>query len=136
MLSYYFSFFFFFSFKFIVFTQSNIPSVLSDSTTKATIPPVLKSGYLINWENGKPRKLLNKDFFNFVNGINKTTQLKMEITILPDGTVQKCISLQQTDGILVDEVTKKILRLRFSPLKGTHKRSKQTCIITLNTTSK
>jgi TonB family protein len=85
--------------------------------------------YEISWE-GVVREVLYDPYPEYPEGVNIEGKIKIEITVLPDGTIGELILLQKLDATLESEALKTMKFWRFNSLKPTDPQLNQTAVIT------
>ena len=89
-------------------------------------------GYSISWKGGGTRKLLEGNLPQYPAGVNERAQIRIQTTVLPDGSVEKCIPVRTAHRLLVEAALREIRLWRFDPLDASYPQTKQKCIVTMN----
>lgn len=84
----------------------------------------------IDWGKNIERDLLYGKYPEYPDGINIEGMVKIQITVLSDGTIGNMIILQKLDATLESVATKTMKLWRFNPLDG--RSSNQTATIIYN----
>jgi len=86
----------------------------------------------MQWSDGGTRKKISGDLPEYPEGVKVETQIKIELTVLPDGSV-KSLRPSQKGNMKLEEAAMKETRLwKFEPLRASSPQRDQTCLVTFN----
>jgi outer membrane biosynthesis protein TonB len=92
--------------------------------------------YLVQWAGGGNRKLLTGDIPSYPPGVNVSAQIKLKVTVQPDGNVRSAAPAQKGDTRLENASIGKVKLWKFEPLLNAQPQIEQICTITFNFTLK
>ena len=81
-------------------------------------------GFSISWKGGGTRKLLEGNLPPYPPGVNERAQIKIQTTVLPDGSVEKCTPIKTAHRLLVEAALREIRLWRFDPLDASYPQAK------------
>jgi TonB family protein len=93
-------------------------------------------GYSMQWAGGGNRKLLTGDKPVYPAGVNISAQIKLKVSVQPDGTVRSASPAQKGDTRLENAAISKVKLWKFEPLLSAQPQIEQLCTITFNFTLK
>ncbi len=127
-------------------TRENVTGKSSSNSTMQVATPFgagTEAGGLGNnvafsfqWAGGGNRKLLTGDMPTYPPGVNVSAQIKLKVTVQPDGTVRSAAPVQKGDTRLENAAMSKVKLWKFEPLLSTQPQVEQVCTITFNFTLK
>jgi TonB family protein len=88
--------------------------------------------FAIQWAGGGNRKLVEGDMPVYPPGVNIQAQIKIKVTVLPDGTVRSAQPAQKGDTRLENAALAKVKFWQFEPLQSAQSQIEQQCDITFN----
>lgn len=102
------------------------------STGKAPERPATRGGVAvaIGWKSGPERKKRSGTLPAYPAGIKAGGEVRVDVTVAPDGTVSKVVPAQRGDKRLRQAAVKAVRSWRFEPLRGAAPRRSQGCTIT------
>ncbi|MFC1477614.1 hypothetical protein ACFL6L_04000 [candidate division KSB1 bacterium] len=89
----------------------------------------IKKPYEIRWEGGD-REILADPLPQFPEGIERDVVIKMQINVLPDGTMGNIVTLQKGNAVIESETNKALKKWRFNPLEPSAPQVSQKGVIT------
>jgi outer membrane biosynthesis protein TonB len=84
------------------------------------------------WAGGGNRKLLAGEVPAYPSGVNVSAQIKLKVSVLPDGTVKSAAPGQKGDTRLENAAIGKVKLWQFEPLLSSQPQTEQICNITFN----
>jgi TonB family protein len=91
---------------------------------------------VVQWAGGGSRKLLAGDMPSYPPGVNISAQIKLKVTVLPDGSVKSAAPAQKGDTRLENAAIAKVKLWQFEPLLSAQPQIEQLCTVTFNFTLK
>jgi len=91
---------------------------------------IRKPSYSVEWNGKGTRSKVSGMLPGYPPGVNKAAQIKIQITVLPDGTVRQMAPLQKGDAQLEDAAMRALRNWKFAPLKPTQPQVEQTAVVT------
>ncbi len=88
--------------------------------------------FAMQWAGGGNRKLLSGDVPSYPAGVNVGAQIKLKVTVQPDGTVRFASPAQKGNTRLENAAISKVKLWKFEPLLNAQPQIEQTCNITFN----
>lgn len=89
-------------------------------------------GYSIAWRNGGNRNRVSGSMPRYPENTNKEAQIKVKITVTPDGSVSQITPLQKADYAFENAVMSALRTWKFEKLSANRSAENQTGIITFN----
>ena len=89
-------------------------------------------GFSIAWQDGGIRNKTSGTMPRYPEGSNKEVQIKVQVTVAPDGSITKIVPLQKADYAFENSVNVALKTWRFEKLKQGVPEETQTGIITFN----
>jgi len=86
-------------------------------------------GFDIDWGGKGTRKIYSFVLPNYPDGVKKEVNIKLQFTILPDGTVGTIIPKIKADARLENAAINSLRQWRFEALSSNQKQGEQTAII-------
>lgn len=86
-------------------------------------------GFDIDWGGKGTRKIYSFVLPNYPDGVKKEVNIKLQFTILPDGTVGTIIPKIKADAKLENAAINSLRQWRFEALSSNQKQGEQTAII-------
>jgi len=86
-------------------------------------------GFDIDWGGRGTRKIYSFVLPNYPDGVKKEVNIKLQFTILPDGTVGTIIPKIKADAKLENAAINSLRQWRFEALSSNQKQGEQTAII-------
>jgi len=86
-------------------------------------------GFDIDWGGKGTRKIYSFVLPNYPDGVKKEVNIKLQFTILPDGTVGTIIPKIKADARLENAAINSLRQWRFEALNSNQKQGEQTAII-------
>ncbi|HLG32157.1 MAG TPA: energy transducer TonB, partial [Ignavibacteriaceae bacterium] len=86
-------------------------------------------GFDIDWGGKGTRKIYSFVLPNYPDGVKKEVNIKLQFTILPDGTVGTIIPKIKADTRLENAAINSLRQWRFEALSSNQKQGEQTAII-------
>ena len=86
-------------------------------------------GFDIDWGGRGTRKIYSFVLPNYPDGVKKEVNIKLQFTILPDGTVGTIIPKIKADARLENAAINSLRQWRFEALSSNQKQGEQTAII-------
>ncbi len=119
-------------------SASNTNSQVATPFGAGTEPGGLGSNvaYAVQWAGGGNRKLLSGDVPGYPAGVNVSAQIKLKVTVQPDGTVRSASPAQKGETRLENAAISKVKLWKFEPLLSAQPQIEQVCNITFNFTLK
>jgi protein TonB len=87
------------------------------------------AGFEIAWGGSGMRKIYSYELPAYPEGVSKQIDIKLQFSILPDGTVGKIIPLMKADTRLEMAAINSLRNWRFEPLREGQKKSEQSVVI-------
>lgn len=87
---------------------------------------------VVQWAGGGSRKLLVGDMPTYPSGVNISAQIKLKVTVLPDGSVKSAAPAQKGDTRLENAAIAKVKLWQFEPLLSAQPQVEQLCTVTFN----
>lgn len=84
------------------------------------------------WAGGGNRKLLSGEKPTYPPGVNISAQIKLRVSVLPDGSVRSAAPAQKGDTRLENAALSKVKLWKFEPLLPSQPQIEQMCTITFN----
>jgi len=118
-------------------SDSKISGDLSSSTSAVSSPGSGNigkeiKGYSISWRDGGNRSKISGSLPRYPENSNKEVQIKVRISVTPDGSVNQITPLQKADFIFENAVITALKTWKFEKLKTAQPAENQTGIITFN----
>ena len=88
-----------------------------------------KFGFDIDWGGTGPRKIYSFILPQYPSGVKKEVNIKLQFTILPDGTVGTIIPKIKADTRLENAAINSLRQWRFEALSSNQKQGEQTAVI-------
>lgn len=88
--------------------------------------------FSMQWSDGGNRKKISGALPEYPAGVKVETQIKIEITVSPDGAVKSLRPAQRGNTKLEDAAMKETRYWRFEPLGTSLPQRDQTCVVTFN----
>ena len=92
------------------------------------------SNFSVSWNEGGSRSKVAGSLPRTPDNLTKSVQIKIAVTVSPNGTVKKVTPLQKGDFNLENEAVKTIRTWKFEPLKSSIPQVDQTAVITFKFT--
>ena len=92
--------------------------------------------YSVQWAGGGNRKLITGEMPVYPPGVNVSAQIKLKVTVQPDGNVHSATPAQKGDTRLENAAMSKVKLWKFEPLLSAQPHIEQLCTITFNFTLK
>lgn len=92
--------------------------------------------YSVQWAGGGSRKLIIGEMPSYPPGVNVSAQIKLKVTVQPDGIVRSASPGQKGDTRLENAAISKVKLWKFEPLLSAQPQIEQLCTITFNFTLK
>jgi TonB family protein len=92
------------------------------------------SNFSVSWNDGGSRSKTAGSLPRPPDNLSKSVQIKVAITVAPNGTVKKVTPLQKGDFNLENEAVKTIRTWKFEPLKSSVPQVDQSAVITFKFT--
>ncbi|MSP64315.1 MAG: hypothetical protein EXR24_01115 [Ignavibacteria bacterium] len=89
-------------------------------------------GFNIQWSGTFTRSIYNKVLPKFPDKVSQQAQIKIKVTVAPNGTVKDSKPLQKENPALEQVSINAIAQWVFEPLQSSFPQKDQTCIITFN----
>jgi len=89
-------------------------------------------GYSIAWRDGGNRGKISGAMPRYPENTNKEVQIKVKVTVSPDGIISQVVPLQKADYTFENAVTTALRTWKFEKLKPGQPQESQTGIITFN----
>jgi outer membrane biosynthesis protein TonB len=89
-------------------------------------------GFSISWRDGGNRSKISGASPKYPENSNKEVQIKVRITVTPDGTISQIVPLQKADFAFENAVTTALKTWTFEKLRTDQPHESQTGIITFN----
>jgi len=86
-------------------------------------------GFDINWGGKGMRKIYSYTLPQYPEGVKKEVDIKLQFTILPDGTIGTIIPKIKADTRLENAAINSLRQWRFEALNGSQKQVEQTAVI-------
>ena len=86
-------------------------------------------GFDINWGGKGIRKIYSYSLPQYPEGVKKEVDIKLQFTILPDGTIGTIIPKIKADTKLENAAINSLRQWRFEALDGSQKQVEQTAVI-------
>lgn len=88
-------------------------------------------GFDVQWTgDGGTRKKISGDLPKYPEGTNVAAQVRIEATVLPDGSVRMVQPVQKANTSLEDAAMKALKLWRFEPLRANSPQVEQSCVVT------
>jgi TonB family protein len=84
------------------------------------------------WSDGGTRRMVSGDLPEYPEGVKVEAQIKVELVVLPDGSVKSLRPFQKGNMKLEEAALKETRHWRFEPLRASAPQRDQTCVVTFN----
>jgi outer membrane biosynthesis protein TonB len=88
-------------------------------------------GFNIAWREGSGRSKISGDMPRYPENSNKEVQIKVQVTVAPDGSITQIVPLQKADHAFENSVTTALRTWKFEKLRGVPEEP-QIAVITFN----
>jgi TonB family protein len=86
--------------------------------------------YSIEWRGQGTRSKTSGILPSFPQGVKKSAQIKIQVTVLPDGTTGQMMPIQKGDTQLEDSAMRALRSWKFAPLRQNEQQAEQTVVVT------
>jgi hypothetical protein len=86
----------------------------------------------MQWNDGGTRKKISGALPAYPDGVNVEAQIKIELTVVPDGTVKSLRPVQKANTRLEEAAMKEVRLWKFEPLRKSSPQRDQTGMVTFN----
>lgn len=88
------------------------------------------ASYSIQWLDGGSRKLTSFGLPRYPEGTNVVAQVKVKVTVMPDGSVTSVQPEQKADTRLEEAAMKAVRLWKFEPLRSSQQQLEQNAVVT------
>lgn len=86
----------------------------------------------MQWTDGGTRKRLSGDLPEYPPGVKVETQIKIEVAVLPEGSVKSLRPVQKGNTALEEAAIRATRLWKFEPLRKSSPQREQSCVVTFN----
>lgn len=86
----------------------------------------------MQWNDGGTRKKISGGLPVYPDGVNVEAQIKIEVTVVPDGSVKNLKPVQKANTRLEEAAMKEVRLWKFEPLRKSSPQRDQTGLVTFN----
>lgn len=86
--------------------------------------------YSLEWTGGGTRSKISGELPTYPKGVSVSAQIRLQLTVLPDGSVATVIPIQKAEPRLETVAINEVKKWKFEPLDQRYPQIEQTCIVT------